>query len=498
MTLFASLMQQSKDMLSCDICIKVRTKTEVGSSLTPLNTYMINVQSYYGRILLIPCCVLLLTAFCLCLLLFAISPAKADVQNSYIGFRFGEIANNSAIDGLASNATRIVVETSNVPESRLFLLENPYRLVIDTAHTNWDASSLPKSGRVSYGFITSYRYGNPEKDTGRLVFELSEPAAPIAAFLLPPNETDSSKVSGYRIVVDILNRGETAFALARAALIKTPYLATNQLDEIDNENIQEENYSQSSNQLGQPQNKPFSGNVVKLLSPEKRPRRWIVTIDAGHGGKDPGAIGVTGTKEKDITYNASKRLAHHLNNTGQVIARLTREDDSFIKLRDRIAIARQHQADLFVSIHADAAPNSKAYGISVFSLSDIASDKEAALIAKRENKADLLGGPDLAVEDPLAANALLGMYQRESMNESTYVAKSILEQVSSFPGGDKRGHRFAGFAVLKSPDIPSVLVEMGFLTNKQDEANLKKNAYINALTEKISDAILAYLNSSLR
>ena len=136
--------------------------------------------------------------------------------------------------------------------------------------------------------------------------------------------------------------------------------------------------------------------------------------------------------------------------------------------------------------------------LSVFSLSDIASDKEAALIAKRENKADLLGGPDLAVEDPLAANALLGMYQRESMNESTYVAKSILEQVSSFPGGDKRGHRFAGFAVLKSPDIPSVLVEMGFLTNKQDEANLKKNAYIDALTEKISDAILAYLNSSLR
>ena len=473
-------------------------KIEVGSSLTPLSNYTSEFQSYFERMLLIICHLLLPTAFSICLIFTSISLAKADVQNSYIGFRFGEIANTNEIDGLAKYATRIVVETKNVPEARLFLLENPYRLVIDTAHTNWDASTLPKSGRVSYGSIASYRYGNPETDIGRLVFELSEPAAPIAAFLLPPNKTDSSKVTGYRIVIDILNRGETAFALARAALIKTPYLATNQLDEVNKENIEDKNYSKFSDQSDQAKNKQISGNAVQILSPEKKPRRWTVTIDAGHGGKDPGAIGITGTREKDITFEASKRLAHHLNNTGQVIARLTREDDSFIKLRDRIAIARQHQADLFVSIHADAAPNAKAYGISVFSLSDIASDKEAALIAKRENKADLLGGPDLAVEDPLAANALLGMYQRESMNESTYVAKSILEQVRSFPGGDKRGHRFAGFAVLKSPDIPSVLVEMGFLTNQQDEANLKNYSYVNALTKKIADAILAYLNSSLR
>ncbi len=262
--------------------------------------------------------------------------------------------------------------------------------------------------------------------------------------------------------------------------------------------ITDKNYSNSSNQPDQKQNTNLSGSVVTLKSPEQRPRRWVVTIDAGHGGKDPGAIGITGTREKDITFKASKLLADHLNSTGYVIARLTRVDDSFIRLRDRIAIARQHQADLFVSIHADAAPNAKAHGISVFSLSDTASDKEAALIAERENKADLIGGPDLAVEDPLAANALLGMFQRESMNESTYVANSILEQVRSFPGGDKRGHRFAGFAVLKSPDIPSVLVEMGFLTNQQDEANLKKNSYIDALTKKIADAILLYLKSSSR
>ncbi len=477
---------------------KFMMKIEVGSQLTSLDIHIIDFQKHLRRVLLIARYVLLLIASYLGIVLADISTAKADAQNSYVSFRFGEIADTKELDGLAGPVTRIVVETSNIPEARLFLLENPYRIIIDTAHTVWNLSSLPKSGKLSFGSITSYRYGNPDPDTGRLVFELSEPAAPIAAFLLPPPEMDSSKTSGYRIVVDVLNRGKTAFALARAALKKTPYLATNQFDAFINENIVDEKYAVSSSQADQIPNTNLSGNAVKLKSPELRPKRWVVTIDAGHGGKDPGAIGITGTREKDITFKASKRLAYHLNRTGQVIARLTREDDSFIRLRDRIAIARQHRADLFVSIHADAAPNAKAFGISVFSLSDTASDKEAALIAERENKADLLGGPDLAIEDPLAANALLGMFQRESMNESTYVAKSILKQVRSFPGGDKRGHRFAGFAVLKSPDIPSVLVEMGFLTNQKDEANLKKNSYIDALTKKIADAILAYLNSSSR
>ena len=466
--------------------------------MTSLNSHIIDFQNHLKRALLVAHYVLLFIAFYGCILLVGISTAKADAQNSYVGFRFGEIVNTKELDGLTGPATRIVVETSNIPEARLLLLENPYRLIIDTAHTVWDLPSMPKSAKLSFGSITSYRYGNPDPDTGRLVFELSEPAAPIAAFLLPPNDTDSSKTSGYRIVVDVINRGKTAFTLARSALKKTPYLATNQLDEFIIENMRDENHPILSKQPDQMQNTSLSGIAVELKSPKLRSRKWIVTIDAGHGGKDPGAIGITGTREKDITFKASKRLKYHLNSTGHVIARLTREDDSFIRLRDRIAIARQHQADLFVSIHADAASNAKAFGISVFSLSDSASDKEAALIAERENKADLLGGPDLAVEDPLAANALLGMFQRESMNESTYAAKSILKQVRSFPGGDKRGHRFAGFAVLKSPDIPSVLIEMGFLTNQQDEANLKKSSYIDALTKKIADAILEYLKSSSR
>ncbi len=427
-----------------------------------------------------------------------LSLVEADTKNSYINFRFGEIYNVKGFEKLISPATRIVIETSKIPESRIFLLENPYRLVVDTVNTDWGMNVLEQSGNLSIGPIHSYRYGRPDPNTGRLVFELSLPAAPIAAFLLPPQKNDNSDARGYRIVVDILDRGKTAFSLAKAALQKTPYLANDELDAIIENQVIKERHTDFVNEAEEVQNIQPSGNIVQLLSPLKRPKRWVVTIDPGHGGKDPGAIGFSGTKEKEITFKASTRLAEHLNETGQVIARLTRKDDSYIKLRERIAIARQHQADLFVSIHADAAPNTKAHGISVFSLSDVASDKEAAIIAERENKADLLGGPDLAVQDPLAANALLGMFQRESMNESTYVAKAILEQVRSFPGGNKRGHRFAGFAVLKSPDIPSVLIEMGFLTNEQDEANLNNNRYIDELTKKLANAILRYLNSSQR
>jgi N-acetylmuramoyl-L-alanine amidase len=173
---------------------------------------------------------------------------------------------------------------------------------------------------------------------------------------------------------------------------------------------------------------------------------------------------------------------------------LARDDDRFLRLRQRIRLARQNQADLFISLHADSAPRSSARGISVFSLSDKASDKEAAALARQENSADLIGGPDLSAEDPEAAGALVRMFQRESMNQSARFAAAILQQIRDLPGGDKRGHRFAGFAVLKAPDMPSVLVEMGFLSNRQDEANLNEKSYRQDLSKRLTKAILVYLN----
>ena len=150
---------------------------------------------------------------------------------------------------------------------------------------------------------------------------------------------------------------------------------------------------------------------------------------------------------------------------------------------------------MFISLHADAAHNKEARGVSVFTLSEKASDKEAAQLAAKENKADLIGGPDLDTTDPDVTTALLGMFQRESMNQSSVLAAEIIKAFKGLPT-PRRGHRFAGFAVLKSPDVPSVLIEMGFLTNKQDERNLQSRAYRNDLMTRITGAVIAYLEKS--
>lgn len=406
------------------------------------------------------------------------TPANADDANSFQALRTGAVSLDN------EPATRLVIEMAEPIEATLFLLDNPYRVVLDVPFANWDAGQLLPMGTLDAEGLSGYRFGRPTADIGRLVFEMNGPYAPVRAFILPPRET-----GGHRLVIDVQDKGKTAFSVAKAALKKQPYIAEMATD------------SQPLSQTvkvsaGQGQSaaiKPVSGRIVDIATPTKRPKRWIVMIDAGHGGKDPGALGHHGTIEKEVTLKAARILAEKLKKTGVVIPKLTRNDDRYLKLRERINVARRAQADLFISLHADAFHKKSAHGISVFSLSDKASDKEAAYLARSENKADLIGGPDLDIEDPLAANELLRMFQRESMNESAYFADAILSEIRDLPGGDKRGHRFAGFAVLKSPDIPSVLVEMGFLTNKTDEKNLRRTAYIEGLADRLTRAILNYL-----
>ena len=411
----------------------------------------------------------------------------AVADNAFTGLRMGSVA----IDG--ADATRLVVEMSNPIEARLFLLDNPYRLVMDVAGAAWDAGSLLPMGSLNEGPIASYRYGTPDKETGRLVVELKGPAAPMRVFLLPPRDQ-----GGHRIVIDLLERGPTAFKVAKAALAKQPYITEFSADAAL-DNAISANIVTAAPTINTPDE---GGRSVSIAQPAPRPasfkRRWVVMVDAGHGGKDPGASGARGTIEKEVTLKAARILADKLNQTGRVRAVLTRDDDRYLKLRQRINLAREAQADLFISLHADAFHNPKAKGMSVFSLSDKASDKEAAYLAKRENQADLIGGPDLEGEDPLAATALLRMFQRESMNESAHLANEILTEIKDLPGGNKRGHRFAGFAVLKSPDIPSVLFEMGFLTNREEEAKLRSTTYLSGLADRLQRAIITYLEQSGR
>jgi len=408
-----------------------------------------------------------------------------SIGNEIVGLRLGQIEIQQK-PGL-----RLVVEMVRPVKARLLLLDKPWRLVIDAADTDWQADGLLPAGDLDNPPARRYRFGHPEPGIGRLVIELDSPAAPLRAFTLPPRNSDGIK--RHRLVIDLQDRGETAFRVARAALQKNPYLA-----EPDGTAAGESLPSPATVTVAAPQGRPDTTRLADIGTPAQRPARWVVAIDAGHGGKDPGALGRRGTQEKQVTLTAARALARYLEASGRVSPYLTRSDDRFIHLRQRITLARNKQADLFVSLHADAAQSRDAYGISVFSLSDTASDKEAAYLARQENQADLIGGPDLSAEDPLAASALLGMYQRESMNESTQLAKAILAEMQEFRGGARRGHRFAGFAVLKSPDIPSVLVEMGFLTNAEDEANLRQSAYLDRVARQLAKAILAYLENSGR
>lgn len=416
------------------------------------------------------------------LLALGASPVKAADGNAFTAIRTGSVLVGDV------PATRLVIEMAEPINATLFLLDEPYRLVLDVAGANWDAGQLLPLGQLDEAGLKSYRYGRPNPETGRLVFEMSGPSAPVQAFLLPPRDN-----GGHRLVIDVQDNGKTAFSVAKAALKKQPYIAEVTDARIASTATQAVSTAAPADDAAMPQ-----GRVVDITGPAPRPQRWVVMIDAGHGGKDSGALGATGLVEKQVTLKAARLLASKLNQTGLVIAKLTRDDDTYLKLRQRIDVARRAKADLFISLHADAFHKASARGMSVFSLSDSASDKEAAYIAQQENKADLIGGPDLVGEDPVAANELLRMFQRESMNESAYLADLILLQIKDLPGGDKRGHRFAGFAVLKSPDIPSVLVEMGFLTNKIDESNLRKTAYLDKLTGRLNRAIISYLQQSGR
>ncbi len=235
-------------------------------------------------------------------------------------------------------------------------------------------------------------------------------------------------------------------------------------------------------------------NELKILKNILK-RKHVIFIDAGHGGKDPGAISQNGIYEKNITLNAARILKKSLSRFRNVSVYLSRNNDKYLFLRDRIRLANKFKADIFISLHADASKNRNAKGISVFTLSNIASDKEAKQLAIRENKSDFTNDIEIKNQDPLIIGNLIKMFQRDTMNKSHALSKFILNDLKEY-SLYSRGHRFAGFAVLKSPQIPSVLIELGFLTNQEDEKKLKNIKYLQKLCDTISISIVKFLETN--
>jgi N-acetylmuramoyl-L-alanine amidase len=226
--------------------------------------------------------------------------------------------------------------------------------------------------------------------------------------------------------------------------------------------------------------------------PKPKPERFVIVIDAGHGGVDPGAIGALGTKEKNITLRYAQHLRDVLRASGRYKVVMTRDGDKFIPLRGRLKKAQEAQGHLFISLHADTNPEPTMTGLSVYTLSENASDEEAAALAERENKRDIITGVDLSGQSKDVAEVLIDLAQRETNNTSARFAELVVAELGTEAKLLKNTHRFAGFAVLKGVGVPSALVELGYLSNPSEEKQLIRSDYQDKLVNAIARAIDTY------
>lgn len=348
---------------------------------------------------------------------------------------------------------RIVVNFSRDPDFRWFVMKAPHRLVVDMpeAGFSFDAADL-----AARGMIASVDYGNLGQGRSRIIVSFDGPFA-VERLDILANESDG----GFRLVADIAASSDAAFdrVMAEQVEITASTRTTAKADRLG-----------------------------KIAAPGDR--RFRVMVDAGHGGADTGAEGETGTLEKTITLAFALELKQALERSGQFDVFLTRDRDLFLRLDERVRIAREHEADLFISIHADAIRLKNVRGATVYTVSDKASDAEAAAKAIRENLADAIGGVAVEDENQEVADILADLIRRETQNFSLRFARSLVGELSTairmIPTNP---HRFAGFRVLRAPDVPSVLLELGYLSNAEDEALLRDPAWREKAARGIVEAI---------
>ena len=364
----------------------------------------------------------------------------SQVQAAYAGI-------NSMRVGQGVGSVRLVFDSDQSFDYKVFLLSDPRRLIVDTQNIKVNPQIVKELD--SNAFLKNPRLGTVGVDDVRIAFDLQKPAIVKKAFLLAPQSN-----FGWRFVVDLELVSEREFA----SRLGSTHAITN------------ENYKESN-------------------------KKKIIVLDPGHGGHDPGAIGYSGVYEKNITLAFGRELKALLDKTGKYKVYLTRNTDKFIPLRDRVKIARKYKADLFMSLHADSAKNRSAKGLSVYTLSETASDKEAAALAERENKADVIAGLNLVEHSKEVSDILINLAQRETMNRSSEFAGFMVQEMKKKVKLVSNTHRFAGFAVLKGPDVPAVLLEMGYLSNRQEEKQLQQKSYRKKLGEATVKAIDRYFDN---
>ncbi|NQU59946.1 MAG: N-acetylmuramoyl-L-alanine amidase [Rhodospirillales bacterium] len=380
------------------------------------------------------------------------------------------------------SATRVVFELTEKVSFSTFALAGPNRVVVDLPEVGWRLPPRPLPGAT--GVFGKLRYGLFKPGNSRVVLEMQKPAAISQAFLLAP---DGGK--GYRLVIDLMPIAQKAFdgnigkkpikvtdtsrkPLAMLSALAPPPVPVSR----PSPKAPRQNAVLAPSNSAPQQASPFR-LAPRKPEPKRSGQKHVIMIDPGHGGVDPGTIGISGIYEKHVTLSMARELKKQFEKTGRFKVMLTRDRDIFIRLRDRVQVSRDAKAELFISIHADSVKDRAIKGPAVYTLSEKASDREAAELADKENKADLIAGVDLSHETPEVTNILIDLAQRESMNQSSRFAGSLIKELKRKTAVLRNTHRFAGFAVLKAPDIPSVLMELGFLSNPEDEKALRSHHY---------------------
>lgn len=386
-------------------------------------------------------------------------------------FDFGEYAQVSKIKDIRTSynaeKTRVIIESSKKLDFSYFFLSSPNRLVIDIDNsTGFDHEALVDKNSPVVRDVRTGVHG----DQTRVVIDLSDEVAIMDQFQLLPTGGDE-----FRLVFDVKPKTKSQVDLIRSIAEKAAKKASSKAVASGSQQVEKT-------------------SVVAN-------RDTIIVIDAGHGGKDPGAIGVGGLKEKDVVLAIAKKLAAKIDRQPGMKAILTRDSDVYLKLRERSDVARRHKADFLISIHADAFVRESPSGPSVFALSNKGATSETAVwLQKRENSEPLnaMGEElDLSTKDDVLAGVLLDLSLRGTIKQSLAAGESVISQMSKVAKPHKPTVQQAAFMVLRSPDIPSLLVETGFLTNRKDAKNLSTSAYQDKMADSIYSGMMTYFTDKL-
>jgi len=409
----------------------------------------------------------------------------------------------------AADYTRITIEASSEISQKMMMLKDPDRLVLDLEGVDLNATLKSLASAISPNdpYIKQVRLGNFKPNVVRVVIDLKTQIKPNIFMLQPAGQYN------HRLVLDVYPLQDPILGVINQSNKPVDVDQNAESKSIEHTKSMETKLVESLPAVTEvkPEDKlalkPVETTIVTELPPEKpitnKPasnksgRLITIAIDAGHGGEDPGAQGANGSHEKDITLGIAKKLKERIDAEPNMRGILTRDGDYFIPLHGRVVKARNMQADLFISVHADAFVRPDARGSSVFALSEKgATSASARYLAKKENESDLIGGVSLDDKDANLARTLLDLSQTATINDSLKLAKAVLMSIGEINTLHKGSVEQAGFAVLKSPDIPSILVETAFISNPEEEHKLNDDSYREKLVEAIMTGVKKYFSSN--